>query len=198
YILAMSFIDGIPLDELVNQKQSTIDNVCFALMELTLNELFVSGLMQSDPNFANYSYQPETDKIALLDFGACCEISPTIVSAYHDMAVAMQHQSRTDIHKAFMRLELLRESMPEEVKNIVVDATMMASECLQSDSYNFKDAALVTRLYAYTQGLMRNKDAVASPAFDSALVNRKISGMILLASRLGANLPMRGTLEKYL
>ncbi|MEM0910793.1 MAG: AarF/ABC1/UbiB kinase family protein, partial [Pseudomonadota bacterium] len=46
YILAMSFIDGIPLDELVNQKQSTIDNVCFALMELTLNELFVSGLMQ--------------------------------------------------------------------------------------------------------------------------------------------------------
>ncbi len=198
YILAMSYVDGISLEKLVNNNQPVIDFVCHALMELTLNELFVTGLMQSDPNFANFFYQPETKKIVLLDFGACAEISPSIVSAYFDMALALQKQSRKDIYSAFLKLGLLRKSMPDSIKDMVVDATMTASECLQTKSYNFKEAELVSRLYEQTQGLMRNKDAVASPEFDSALVNRKISGMILLANRLGANLPMQETLQRYL
>lgn len=198
YILSMSYIEGIALNDLANSDKQTIDSVCLALMELTLNELFVTGLMQSDPNFANYFYQPETGKLVLLDFGACCQISAPIIAAYKDMAIAMQRQSRDDIYDAFLRLGLLRDSMPEDVKHMVVEATLTASECLQSDLYNFKQAALVSRLYAQTQGLMRNKDAVASPAFDSALVNRKLSGMILLANRLGASLPMKATLQRYL
>ena len=198
FILSMSFIEGIPLDGIQNLGQQTVDSVCKALMELTLDELFITGLMQSDPNFANYYYQPETGKIVLLDFGACCKLSSSIQSSYKKMAECMKLQDREGMKDALLSLGLIRASMPKDVIDIILDGCLTASECLQRDMYNFKQQLLVKRLYAQTEGIMRNKNAVASPSFDSALVNRKISGMILLANKLSANLALRQTLDVYL
>ena len=41
-----------------------------ALLRLVLRELFEFRFMQTDPNFANYLFDPESERIALLDFGA--------------------------------------------------------------------------------------------------------------------------------
>ena len=40
------------------------------LIVLVARELFEFGLMQTDPNFANYRYNACTRQIVLLDFGA--------------------------------------------------------------------------------------------------------------------------------
>ncbi|MGQ8366454.1 ABC1 kinase family protein [Glaciecola sp. 1036] len=198
YILAMTYIQGEPLDKVENFDQQTIDHVCHCLMTLTLKELFAFGFMQSDPNFANYFYQADTQKIVLLDFGACCDIAFDTQTYYKKMAQAMQQQDQQMMKQAFFDLGLLHPNMPNDVIEMVLSATLMASECLQTETYNFKASALVSRLYAHTQGLIRNKKAIASPNFDTALVNRKISGMILLANRLGAKLEMRKALAPYL
>ena len=46
--------------------------------------------------------------------------------------------------------------------------------------------------------IMTDKSAAASPDFDVALVNRKLTGMILLANKLGATLDYKGVLAPYL
>ena len=50
--------------------QAARDAAMRALIALVLRELFEFGVMQTDPNFANYRYQPTTGKLVLLDFGA--------------------------------------------------------------------------------------------------------------------------------
>ena len=39
-------------------------------MLLTFKELFEMGIMQSDPNPSNYTYNHEKDQLNLFDFGA--------------------------------------------------------------------------------------------------------------------------------
>lgn len=198
FILAMEFIDGQSLDTLGQQPQAYIDRTMQALITLTLDELFSHGFMQSDPNFANFLLLPSTGQIALLDFGACCEISPKTQTTYRRMASGMQAQDTNEMKASLLDLGLLRNDMPNDIITTVLGASMTASECLQVDSYNLKKENLIQRLYKQTQSLMRNKNAVASPDFDTALVNRKISGMILLANRVSANIKLKQLLAQHL
>ena len=46
--------------------------------------------------------------------------------------------------------------------------------------------------------LVTDKTAAASPIFEVALVNRKITGIILLANKLGATLDFKSVLALYL
>ena len=57
-VLAMSYIESAPLDSLVDAPQALRDRVAAALIDLVLRELFVFGAMQTDPNPANYRYDP--------------------------------------------------------------------------------------------------------------------------------------------
>ena len=73
-ILAMTYVAGVPIERVTEEPQEIRDQVAKDLIDLTLHELFSYGVMQTDPNFANYLYQPDNHRIALLDFGATHEI----------------------------------------------------------------------------------------------------------------------------
>ncbi|MEH6588944.1 MAG: AarF/UbiB family protein [Halioglobus sp.] len=64
-------IDGEPLEALGEKgvSQEERNAVGKAMQGLMFRELFEFRTMQSDPNFANYRYQPDSGKIVLLDFG---------------------------------------------------------------------------------------------------------------------------------
>ena len=51
-----------------------------------LRELFVFGAMQTDPNLANYRYDPKSGRIALLDFGAVQPIAPDLAADFRALA----------------------------------------------------------------------------------------------------------------
>ena len=69
-ILAMDFAPSDPIDTLEGADQSTRDRVATGLIDLMMREVFAFGLVQSDPNFANFRWQPDTGRVVLLDFGA--------------------------------------------------------------------------------------------------------------------------------
>jgi predicted unusual protein kinase regulating ubiquinone biosynthesis (AarF/ABC1/UbiB family) len=173
-------------------------------MHLTYEELFTHKLMQSDPNFANYLYQSDTKKIVLLDFGACREVSEHTSTHYLAMADAMQRQNTEDMRKALFALGLIDDNMSDSAIDTILKACFEASDCLQSDSlksdsgYNLKEQQLIKRIQKITMPLMIDKTATTTPVFDVALVNRKITGMILLANKLGATLDYKGVLAPYL
>jgi hypothetical protein len=50
--------------------------------------------MQTDPNWANFLYNPATDKIGLLDFGATREYKPSFVNTYFKIIDAAAHKKR--------------------------------------------------------------------------------------------------------
>ena len=58
-ILAMTYVAGVPIERVTEEPQEIRDQVAKDLIDLTLHELFSYGVMQTDPNFANYLYQPD-------------------------------------------------------------------------------------------------------------------------------------------
>jgi predicted unusual protein kinase regulating ubiquinone biosynthesis (AarF/ABC1/UbiB family) len=53
--------------------------------------------MQTDPNWANFLYNPATDKIGLLDFGATREYKPSFVNTYFKIIDAAAHKKRDEV-----------------------------------------------------------------------------------------------------
>jgi predicted unusual protein kinase regulating ubiquinone biosynthesis (AarF/ABC1/UbiB family) len=198
-VLAMEYIEGLPIVDIAKMGPDTIDLVCSKLMRLTYEELFNHRLMQSDPNFSNYLYQPDTQKIVLLDFGACRDVSQHTSEQYLAMATAMQQQDTAVMKSVLYALGLMQNGMSQTVIDTVLRACLEASHCLQSDNgYNLKKEQLIKRIQAISMPMVTDKSAVASPDFDVSLVNRKITGMILLVNKLGATLDYKGVLAPYL
>ncbi len=198
-VLAMEYIEGSPITDIGAMSADIINLLCSKLMRLTFEELFNHKLMQSDPNFANFLYQADTEKIVLLDFGACRHISQHTSAQYLAMADAMQQQDTMAMKNALSALGLLQDTMSDNVIDTILEACLEASNCLQSDNgYNLKEQQLIKRIQEVSMPMMMDKSAAASTDFDVALVNRKITGMILLANKLGATLDFKGALAPYL
>ena len=70
HVLAMSFVEGQAIETLEGASQEARDAAMTALVTLVLRELFEFGVMQTDPNFANYRWQADSGALVLLDFGA--------------------------------------------------------------------------------------------------------------------------------
>jgi predicted unusual protein kinase regulating ubiquinone biosynthesis (AarF/ABC1/UbiB family) len=198
-ILVMEYIEGLPITDISEMSTDTINLVCAQLMRLTYEELFTHKLMQSDPNFANYLFQSDTQKIVLLDFGACRYISRHTSANYLAMADAMQRQNISDMRTALFTLGLIDNTMSTGAMDTILKACFEASDCLQGEhGYNLKKQQLIKRIQEISMPLIADKTAAASPLFDVALVNRKITGMILLANKLGATLDFKTALAPYL
>jgi predicted unusual protein kinase regulating ubiquinone biosynthesis (AarF/ABC1/UbiB family) len=198
-ILVMEYIEGLPITDISEMSTDTINLVCAQLMRLTYEELFTHKLMQSDPNFANYLFQSDTQKIVLLDFGACRYISRHTSANYLAMADAMQRQNISDMRTALFTLGLIDNTMSTGAMDTILKACFEASDCLQGEhGYNLKKQQLIKRIQKISMPLIADKTAAASPLFDVALVNRKITGMILLANKLGATLDFKTALAPYL
>jgi predicted unusual protein kinase regulating ubiquinone biosynthesis (AarF/ABC1/UbiB family) len=183
HILAMEFVEGETIDILQYKSLPERSAALQHLLDLTLTELFEFGFMQTDPNFANYLYEPQSQKWVLLDFGACMEIPEDIQAGYRQIAKGMLAQDKRLIQTGLLELRLLLPVMPEDVVETVLNAALTAAECLQKESYNLAQYQLIQRLYEQTTGLMRNKDAIGAQTLNAALVNRKITGVILLLNK---------------
>ncbi|WP_371194285.1 ABC1 kinase family protein [Glaciecola sp. SC05] len=197
-ILCMSFIDGAPIESVIQQSEHEKSTIMSQLFALLLSELFVFSLVQSDPNFANYLYLPDTKQIALLDFGACRQIPVAIQTHYQLVATSMLNQNREGIETGMRGLKLIHHSMPEDVREAILNGCLIASECLQTKNYNIKQSALIQRLYDATKILMQHRKAIEPPDFDVALVNRKVSGMVLLANKMQCSIDLQGLVKNTL
>ncbi|TDH15121.1 hypothetical protein EPR50_G00028500 [Perca flavescens] len=67
----MELVHGVPLDRCVDLDQETRNQISFRILQLCLREVFEFRFMQTDPNWANFFYNSDTNKVVLLDFGAC-------------------------------------------------------------------------------------------------------------------------------
>uniref|UniRef100_A0A6B2LBF6 ABC1 atypical kinase-like domain-containing protein n=1 Tax=Arcella intermedia TaxID=1963864 RepID=A0A6B2LBF6_9EUKA len=64
-IICSEFVTGIPVDKLESFDQETRNFVSFKLMEITLRELFEFRFMQTDPNWTNFLWNPDSRKVTI-------------------------------------------------------------------------------------------------------------------------------------
>jgi predicted unusual protein kinase regulating ubiquinone biosynthesis (AarF/ABC1/UbiB family) len=198
-VLAMTFLDGVPIESLISAPQATRDHVASQLLRLFFKELFDFYLMQTDPNFANYQYDPDTNKIVLLDFGATREFPAELVEGYLHLLQGAYHQDKQAVASAALKIGLSSEVLPQKVLNVVSELCFQACEPLYGDSpYDFADTDLARRLQEQGMALGLEKSYAHTPPIDAIFLHRKIGGLFLLAIKLKAKIDVRGLFAPYL
>ena len=198
-ILAMDFVPGQPIEALEAQPQELRDRLTGDLISLMLAELFDFGLMQTDPNFANYRFDPDTARLILLDFGAARDLSPEMVARFRALLHAAASGEAEAIRAAAIAIGYFTEDTEPHHQRALMDLFTLAMRPLFSETpYDFGDTTLATELRDRGMALGAERDFWHIPPMEVLYIQRKIAGVYLLATRLRARVAVRPMLERYL
>ena len=191
-VLAMSFIEGQPIESLVTAPQATRDKVMTALIRLVLRELFEFGMMQTDPNFANYRFQPETGRLVLLDFGATRAVPPETALAYRRLLQAGLDADPMAVRSAAVTAGFIgQRALDGHGGGVDRMINVIIAEIHRPGPFDFSDRRFVGILRDEGAPIAGDKSAWHIPPTDLLFVQRKISGTALLAARLEARVDVR-------
>ncbi|MEO0871487.1 MAG: AarF/UbiB family protein, partial [Pseudomonadota bacterium] len=198
-ILAMSFEDGVAIEKLEDEPAERRDEIFGNLLRLVSSELFDFGVMQTDPNFANFRYRPSTGEIILLDFGACRAVDPAVSNGYRDMLIAGLEGDRDEVREATVRagfmMPIVVEKHPERVNKMI---DIVIDQMREDKPFNFADRGFVHLLREEGFAIAQDKDTWAFPPIETLFVQRKVSGIALLGTRLKAQVNVRRITEEVL
>ena len=187
-ILAMDYIESIAIEDTVNMDQATRDGIVLRLVDLLLHELFDFQLMQTDPNFANYRFDPASGKLVLLDFGATRVVQDRVSNAYRTLLRGGLERDIASMREAGLTLGMLHPDAPESHKVAVLGMFDTAFEPLRIDGpFDFSSNEMTSELRDEGMAFAKERTFWQVPPVDTLFIQRKIGGVFLLGSRLKAN-----------
>lgn len=196
-ILAMSFLEGEPIEAVARLPVSLRNRVAADLLALSLRELFEWGLVQTDPNFSNYRYQADTDRIQLLDFGAIRRYPHERRQTLQRLLTACLHDNRRLMEEASLSVGYLNPEDPTDYREQVVALLSLVCEPLRQAEYSFGDTDLVNRMSKILIEMRLQGQYGRLPPPDILFLHRKLGGLYLLFAKLKATLPARQLVENY-
>lgn len=198
-VLAMSYVAGDPVESMADAPQAERDRMLSLMVELLFRELFDFGLMQTDPNFANYRYDSESQQIILLDFGATRTFTSAFAQAYKQLVSAAMAGDRDAMAQAGFAIGYFDGNTLPKHQKAVLDMFEMALEPVSFEgAYDFGATDVGPRLRQAGVALGLERDFWHIPPIDSLFLHRKLGGLFLLAARLKARVNVRQLVMPYL
>lgn len=198
-VLAMSYIESRPIEEMMDAPQDVRTRIVRNLMSLTLQELFRFKLMQTDPNFANYRYNEETEQIVLLDFGATREISDELSSEYRTLMETCLSGDVDNIMTHIAKMGLIPSDMSDKPRSVVHDMIAMSIAPLgQDEVFDFGKNKMALDLRDRGLEIAGNRELWHVPPPETVFLQRKLGGMYMLATRLGAQVNVAQLIRDHL
>lgn len=198
-VLPMDFQSGAPIEALASAPEAQRNAALAALLDLVLRELFEFGLMQNDPNFANYRWQAESGRIVLLDFGAVQPVPPGTAQAYRNLLRAGLSGDADMIREALLGAGFI--SSRQDLRHgaairAMIGIVLARVENSRGGSFDFADRGFVEELRLLAAPLLADRDSWHLPPAEMLFTQRKISGTALLCVRLQARLPLLDLLQE--
>jgi predicted unusual protein kinase regulating ubiquinone biosynthesis (AarF/ABC1/UbiB family) len=198
-IMAMDFMEGEPLESVRGEPASRRDAVGALLQSLLFRELFQFRVMQTDPNFGNYLYQPASGRVVLLDFGATVRFEAGFVANFKRITRAVIDGDRDLIAREAVRIGYLAPDDPADRREAVVDVITLVCEPLHHRGrYDFAASNLPSRVRDLGYELAIRRGLLRSPPPETIFLHRKLVGSFLLLAKLGARVDARALVLKVL
>jgi len=198
-IMAMDFVEAQPLDALREASQARRDAVGALLERLLFRELFEFRVMQTDPNLANYLYEPNSGRVVLLDFGATRHFEPDFVANYARISRAVIDGDRAAVAREAVRIGYAAAGDAAERIDAVVDVCLLVCEPLRHRGrYDFGASDLPARVRDLGFDLAIRRRLLRSPPPETIFLHRKLVGSFLLLARLGARVDARALILPFL
>lgn len=197
-VLAMSYIESQPLDTLVDAPQALRDHVARQLIDLTLRELFMFGAMQTDPNLANYRYDPITGRIVLLDFGAVQPVATDLAADFRQLLHAALVGGPAQIRHAMLQIGYFNSATAQHHQDLIQTMFITATAPLRADTvFDFGRSDLLDQLRTMGMAIGQDRDLSHVPPAATLFLHRKIIGMYLIATKLRASIPLHDLVKGY-
>jgi len=197
-VLAMDFIDSVPIEWLQHAEQPERDRVVTQLIDLLFRELFEFQLMQTDPNFANYRYDVATKRLVLLDFGATRIFSQTLADQYRSLLKSVFAGDWSAAQRDLIGIGYIDDKSPLQHQQAMMAMVRTAMIPLQNATcFDFGNTAVMNDLRADGMALAARRDLWHIPPADTLFIQRKLGGVYLLATRLKARVDVEALVNAY-
>ena len=201
-ILAMDYVDGVPLESLGEDgvAQELKDSVGALLQHLMFRELLEFRTMQSDPNFANYLYQPETDRVVLLDFGSTVSFEEKFTHRYAQIARAMIDGDDVALRQLAEKMGYINPGNSDEYVGRVLNLIRLVSEpVIKGGVYDFGTSDVFARgREVGLEMFFEDLSEYQVPPPETMFLHRKLVGSFMLCSRIGSRVNVQELLSPFL
>lgn len=198
-VLTMSSVPGVPIETLSEALQYVRNHVAARLLALALKEVFEWGLVQTDANFGNYRYQPEQDRIGLLDFGATRHYANDVVDDFRSLMGAAQDGNVSAIEAHAVELGYLRTGEPAPYRQGLCEMISTVAEPVRyQDLFDFGTSDLSRRVAELAISLRLHQRYMHLPPTDMLFLHRKLAGTYLLCARLRAQVDVNSLAAPYI
>lgn len=198
-VLAMSFVGGVPIEQLDQATQTVKNRAVELLVTLLLREIFEFQLVQTDPNFANYRYDLTTHQVILLDFGATRPYETQMVDGFRQLMTAAMAGDAAGMADAAIALGYVDHQTAPHHRDAVLRLFSLACEPLRfNGAYDFGRSDLALRLHQAGLALGRDRDFWHIPPVNLLFLHRKLGGLYLLAARLKAQVNVHALVQPFL
>lgn len=195
-VLTMEFMDGVGVTRIQSFTQDQRDWIGTQILRLCLREITEFHFMQTDPNWTNFLYNSERDRLVLLDFGASREYPERFITLYVQLLAAASRSDRNTVKTLSEKLGYLTGHESKAMLDAHIASVLtLAEPFLESapEVYDFRDQTITERVKAQIPVMIRER--LAPPPEETYSLHRKLSGAFLLCARLGSRVRCREMFE---
>ena len=155
--------------------------------------------MQTDPNLANYRFDPGTGRVVLLDFGAVQPIAPAVAEDFRTLARVALQGGADQTRDAMQRIGYFGPATAPHHQDLIQAMFDTAMAPLRQEGpFDFGDSDLLERLRDMGLAIGTDRELAHVPPAATLFLHRKIGGMYLMAAKLRARVALRPMLQAYL
>lgn len=196
-VLTMEFMDGVGVTRIQSFSQDQRDWIGTQILRLCLREITEFHFMQTDPNWTNFLYDAQRDRLVLLDFGASREYPERFITLYVQLLAAASRSDRETVKTLSEELGYLTGHESKTMLDAHIASVLtLAEPFLESapEVYDFRDQTITERVKAQIPVMIRER--LAPPPEETYSLHRKLSGAFLLCARLGSRVRCREMFEE--
>jgi aarF domain-containing kinase len=191
-VLTMERMSGVGVTKVETFSQKQKDWVGTQILRLCLREITEFKYMQTDPNWTNFLFNADTNKLELLDFGASRAYPDEFIIPYVRILQAAANGDGEAVRDLSVKLGYLTGAESNSMIKAHVETVMTLAEPFSSKSpeiYDFQDQTITERVKAQIPVMLNQR--LAPPPEETYSLHRKLSGAFLLCARLGAKVRCR-------